>query len=63
MGQRGPNTPVDFGVATYTTTAPPDSVFARGKLVTVTHVVYVNVHERPGGTYASLIDHWSLPRP
>ena len=27
-GQRGPNAPVDFGVATYTTTAAPDSVFA-----------------------------------
>ena len=28
-----------------------------------THVVYVNVHKRPGGTYASLLDHWSWPRP
>ena len=28
-----------------------------------THIVYVNVHKRPGGTYASLLDHWSLPRP
>ena len=28
-----------------------------------THVVYVNVHKRPGGTYVSLLDHWSLPRP
>jgi len=28
-----------------------------------THVVYVDVHKRPGGTYASLLDHWSLPRP
>ena len=27
-GQRGPNTPVDFGVSTYTTTAEPDAVFA-----------------------------------
>src|SRR5688572_21409828 len=27
-GQRGPNTPVDFGVATYSTTTAPDAVFA-----------------------------------
>ena len=27
-GERGPNAPIDFGVATYTTSAPPDSVFA-----------------------------------
>jgi len=27
-GQRGENTPVDFGVATYTSTTPPDPLFA-----------------------------------
>ena len=27
------------------------------------HVVHVNVPKRPGGTSASLLDHWSLPRP
>jgi hypothetical protein len=28
FGHRGPNDPIDFGVATYTTAAPPDVVFA-----------------------------------
>ena len=44
-GQRGPNTPVDFGVAAYTTSAPPDSVFAHYESriratpsVTITHI-------------------------
>jgi hypothetical protein len=27
------------------------------------HLVYLNVHRRPGGTYVSLLDHYSLPRP
>ena len=27
------------------------------------HVVYVDVHKRPGGAYVLLLDHYSLPRP
>ncbi len=49
-GERGPNAPIDVGVATYTTSAPPDSVFAyyESRIRTTDGVTITYINRRPG---------------
>src|SRR5262245_6849309 len=49
-GERGPNAPIDIGVATYTTSAPPDSVFAfyESRVRAADGVTITYINRRPG---------------